>query len=145
MSYQMTFPSIKEDPLQVHEWLEFVDDVFEFTNPDVDLVAVLQHVLGVTLGHADAEVRIAAYMALSKGLLNHPSSTISLRPTGERLPSLAGKELLWGMHAMGFSGDASLAEFLTPLLTHDDRYVRAEAYNALRELGLSPPEPLLRG
>ena len=145
MNDAMTFPSLEDNPARVHDWLDLMENVFECARPGVDLVAVLQQVMRLALGHGDAEVRTSAYLVLSKGLVNHPAASISLRPVAERLPDLAGKELLWALNAVGMSGDATLEAHLTPLLTHEDRYVRAEAYTALLALGLSPPTTHLRG
>lgn len=134
MSIEPSFPNSEDDPARITAWLNFADDLFEAYKPDYDIPGVLQHVLHLALSHKSAEFRCEALSVLKMGLLRPEASNLSLLPIAEKLANLDGQELLLALNVIGLSGDPSLAPFLTPFITHADKYVRAEASCANSEL-----------
>ena len=141
MNDQLIFPDPDGELSQISDWISFADDVFEAANPDVDVFAVLMHVLRVATEHGAAEVRSDAFRALQRGLVNHFSPRISLRKVAERLQNLQGEELLLALNVIGLSGDKTLCVYLSPFLTHVDRSVRAEADEARAALEVETQNP----
>ncbi len=134
MNLESPFPNSEDDPARITAWLNFADDLFEAYQPDYDIPRALRHVLHLALSHKSSEIRCEALSVLQMGLVRPEASTLSLLPIAEKLANLDGEELLMALNVIGLSGDLSLAPFLTPFLTHADKYVRAEASCANSEL-----------
>jgi hypothetical protein len=118
------------------DWLNFVDCLFESYGPECDLTALSAKVLAVALNHPDWEMRKEALAQLSHGFEKHRKKIVSLKPLAEVLAQREGQEFLMAMNAIGLSADAALARWVRPFLTHEDKLVRVDAQNCLREMGL---------
>lgn len=129
------FPGVESTVRQAAGWLDVADDVFESISPVLDVHHIMELVLELALAHSSSGIRCDALLVLQKGLVNHPRENLDVRPLAEQFPMLSGEELLKAIHVVGLSGGAGLRGHLTEFLTHDDSFVRAEATEALSEIG----------
>lgn len=136
MESGIAFPEPEDDPTKIAEWLNYVDDIFETSDPNFNLLPLLRHVVCLAVKCPMPKDRCDAYMVLQQGLINHFQPDLSLLSVAEKLCVLKGKELLLALNVVGLSGDPQLIKYLIPFLMHADPYVRAEATGAEREIKL---------
>ena len=129
----------------IYEWLSGADDMLECASPHVDLTAIIGHVLAIAITHPDVGVRCEALRVLRNGIIEHSDVGVNLRGVAERLMQVSSDELLLSINVIGLSNDASLGEYVRPLLNLQETDIQTEARNCLAELGLpwtqSPVSP----